>query len=159
MNRCNSLSGVPLDVASSWQFPHCLVKMTEIIAVTNKNFSLIQNLVQRASLHSKQDTLRNQGLHGGLHKQQQLAESHTKKKGATLPSCQKDQQKDPVHFFWKKPMMETCLLALLAGAAPFFRFFLSSFGSLFVGSTGCLCGAGALGLGNSSSLSVQDSLS
>lgn len=55
--------------------------------------------------------------------------------------------------------MEICLLALLAVAAPFFWFFLSSFGSFFTGSAGCLGTAGGLVLAKSSSLSVQDSLS
>lgn len=120
MTRFNSLSRVPLDVASSWQFPHRLVRMTEIIAVTNKNFSLIQNLVQRASLHSKQDTLRNQGLHVGPHKQQQLAESHTKK-GSNTPKLPRGLGDRPSSFLLEKAHDGDLFVGSVGRSCPFLQ--------------------------------------
>lgn len=120
MRRFNSLSRAPLDVASSWQFPHHVVRMTEIIAVTNKNFSLIKNPAQRASLHSKQDTLHNQGLHVGLHKQQQLAESH-KKKGSNAPKLPRGLRHRPSSFLLEKAHDGDLFVGSAGRSCPFLQ--------------------------------------
>lgn len=81
---------------------------------------MIQNLVQRASLHSKQDTLHNQGLHVGLHKQQQLAESHTKK-GSTAPKLPRGLGEGPGSFLLEKAHDGDLFVGSVGRSCPFLR--------------------------------------
>lgn len=66
--------------------------------------------------------------------------------------------RDSIYFFWKKPVMDTCLLALPRAVVPFLGPFRSSLGSFLTVAAGGLCTDVTFIL-LSSSLSVHDSLS
>lgn len=88
---------------------------------------------------------------------------HSKRESVCLglllgPLHVSDLTESAVHFLWKKPVMDTCLLALPRAAVPFFGPFRSSLGSFFTVIVEGLCTEEVFIL-SSSSLSVQDSLS